>query len=254
MSDFGFTYDSIYSINKGLNVTNVERPILPPIKSKTKSVEDRDGVYYFGSQFDAETISVEVVWKGDTLELTQSIKREIAAWLIPNGLKKLIFDDEPDRYYSAVLDGDSGVKQIVRMGTATLNFLVPDPYAYALQDDVFSDPSGTITFTRKGSANSNPKIEITGTSADGDGFSIDLNGTVLNYSGALASGETLVLDSHFVTAYIIKPDGSQVSALNNIDSLDFPIALPEVNNSLVVTPNGAATIENVKITCRSRWY
>ncbi len=254
MAEFGFYYDSIYSIDKGLWVRNVKRPILPPVISKTKKVLDRHGVYYFGSQFDAIEIPVEVAWKGSTTANTQAIKRDLAAWLRPNGLKKLKFDDEPNMYYNAVLTGETEIDQIVRIGQGEITFLCPDPFAYADPDDVFSSSSGSITFTRKGTAESNPKIEIKGTSAAGQGYSVDLNGTVINYTGALASGETLVLDSEYVTAYIIKADGSQVSALNDIDSLDFPITLPGVNNSLVVTPRGNATISNVKITCRSRWY
>lgn len=253
MSEFGFTFNNIYSVDKGLHVTNVERPILPPIISRTKAVADRHGVYYFGSQFDALPIPVEVVWRGTDAPNVQSIKRSLAAWLRPNGLMKLVFDDEPEMYYMAVLTDQTELEQVVRIGRGEITFLCPDPFAYAITDDVFADPAGTITFTRQGTAESNPKIEITGTSS-GAGFTIDLNNTVINYTGSLASGETLVLDSDFVTAYIIQADGTQVSALNDIDSLDFPITLPEVNNSLVVTANGSSTLEEVKISCRSRWY
>lgn len=253
MPEFGMTYDDQYSIDKGFHVTDVGRPVLPPIKSSTKSVLDSHGVYYFGSQYDAVEIPVEMAWKGKTANKTQEIKRGIAAWLQPKGLKKLIFDDEPDRYYSAVVTGDSDVENLARIGQGEITFLAPDPFAYALTDDVFSDPDGSITFTRKGTAESNPLIEVEGTSGSTEGFTMDLNGTAITFTGSLAAGETLVFDSKLITAYILKTNGDQVSAVNKINSLDFPITLPDINNQLTVTANGSASLTNVKITCRSRW-
>jgi phage-related protein len=74
----------------------------------------------------------------------------------------------------------------------------------------------------------------------------------MTYTGALASGETLVLDSEALTAYILKTNGTQVSALNKLDNLDFPVFTKGANTVKVVA-GGGATLTSYKVTSNSRW-
>lgn len=254
MTEFGFTYRSDYSGDHGLFISDVSRPLMPTINSKNLQIPDRNGAFYQGYQYDPLEIPVDLWFKGTDLASLQAVRRDLAQWLNPDqGVADLIFDDEPDKKYQAVLKDKSKLDQVIRFSQGSITFLAPDPYAYAVNDDVFTySAPGSYNFSRKGTANSNPLMEIQGTSTSSDSIQINLNDNTITFTGDLQTGETFTLDSDLLTAKVKKTDGSIVSAVNDIDQLDFPIAIPGVNQ-LTVTTTGSATVKSIKISCRSRW-
>jgi predicted phage tail component-like protein len=252
----GFTFAGIHSEQHGLRVLDVKRPISPGIAAKTVKVPGKVGVYDMGNEVDALHISVEVLLTGQTLREIRDRVRAVAAWLRNDDQTGMLtFDDEPDKAYTARLTDQTELEEMALTGQGTLTFLAADPLAYAVEDDVFTSESGVLSFQRKGTAPSQPLIEITGESSGMDGgFEVGLNGSMMTYKGPLGFGERLVIDSRLKTAYLLKTDGTKQSALNAFDSLTFPLTLPGKENRLQVSPLGAATIAQVKITCRSCWY
>lgn len=227
---------------------------MPTVNSKTLQIPERNGVFYQGYQYDPLELPVDLWFKGTDLTSLQSARRDLAQWLNPDqGMGDLIFDDEPDKKYQAVLIDKSQLDQVIRFSKGSVTFLAPDPFAYAVNDDVFTySAAGSYNFSRKGTANSNPLIEIQGTAASSDSIQVNLNNNSITFTGDLQTGETFALDSDLLTAKIEKTDGSVVSAVNSIDQLDFPIAIPGVNQ-LTVTTTGSATVSSIKVSCRSRW-
>lgn len=252
---YGFSFDGRHSDEFGLRVFEVVRDILPPTRDYEVEIPGRHGVWDFGADFGKRMIEVDCGFIArDDAELQEKV-RAAAEWLNPlKGLRPLIIDDEPDRYWLARYAGQARLETILGFGRVTLPFVCPDPHAYALVDDVFTATGpGSYQFNRKGTATSYPKIEIEGMSGGGsDKITITLNGKTLNYSGTLATGETLVFDSDTITAYKTTTNG-QVSVINDIDSIDFPVAVPGANN-LTVSTSGGATVNKITVTCRSRWY
>lgn len=144
----GFTYNGVHSSNYGLNVLSVQRGILPPITARLLDVPGRPGSYYQGRQVGARTITVDVqVTALDYADLRAKV-RAIAAWLMPGpDPKPLVFDEEPDKTWYAVLSGDTDLDEVVAVGNGKLTFIAPDPVAVGPEHTVALpatvNPAGT---------------------------------------------------------------------------------------------------------------
>lgn len=238
-----------------LEVNDIKRPILPDQELTTLSIPGRQGTFLFYKQKGALIIPVDVTIKGKTrADLRQKI-RDVADILDTDEelTAQTIFHDEPDKYVMAAVDGATELNEIYKTGQGTLNFYCPDPYYYALSDDVFvySEP-GIYTFTRKGTAPSYPLIEIQGTNSGGAITISSNNVNTMKFDGDLATGEKLVLNSDLITGYVEKTTGERVSIMDKLDNLDFPV-LKKGENNLSVTVENGATVTSVNIKCNSRW-
>lgn len=251
----GFTFAGVHSSEYGIKVLNILRSLSPGISSKTVKIPGRAGVYDMGVEVDELPIPIEVLFREVSHRAMREKIRSVAAWLRnQDQLGELIFDDEPDKFYQVRLIDKTELEEIARSGRGTITFHASDPLAYAVEDDVFTSLTNEITFQRKGTAPSRPVIQITGVSNGvQSGFQLQLNDQVLNYTGALNTGETLVIDSYYQTAYIKRIDGSKQSALNGLDRLEFPDTLPAMDNVCRVTPFGTASFQSLTIQCQSCW-
>lgn len=252
----GFTFAGKHSSQYRLKITNIQRSISPSISAKTVKVPGKAGVYSMGFEVDELQIPIEVLLVGRSLIEIREEVRSIAAWLRNNDqLGMLIFDDEPDKSYLVRMVEQTELEEMALTGRGTITFLAPDPMAYAVQDDFYTSSVERFSFQRKGTAPSHPLVEIVGVSNSGqNGFEIKLNDHSMKYIGTLGAGESLVIDSYDKTAYVKKVDGTKQNALNGMDRLEFPATIPQVENVLVVTPLGTATLTKWNLQCRSCWY
>jgi len=86
----------------------------------------------------------------------------MAEWLIHDEPKELIFKDEPDRVYYALVDGELELDEIFSTGQGEITFICPDPYKYG--DEVIVEfPSDTVIVENTGTAPSEPVFELTAT-------------------------------------------------------------------------------------------
>lgn len=252
----GFRWDGRHCGEFGMYLLKSPFPLQPGTRDRYLAVPGRHGDWDLGFDLEGLVIELEVAVLAASEAELRSRVRDIAAWLDPaKGERPLILDAEPDKYYKARYAGSVAVEPVaVGLGRATLPFRASDPFAYAVQDDVFTySGPGSYQFTRKGTAPSHPRFEIQGTSPAGGSYTITLNGKTVRCSGPLAAGETLVIDADTVTAFILKPGGLQESAIDKLDTLDIPLAQPGTN-SLSLAVQGSAIISKVTVTCRSRWY
>ncbi|WP_170958671.1 distal tail protein Dit [Bacillus wiedmannii] len=238
-------------LSSDIRVTDVKRPVLPPSLITSSTIVGRPGAFLFYKQHGSYTIPVDfmIIEKKQT-ELRNKV-RSLAEKLDTTEPAPLIFKDEPDKYINAIVSDESELSETLAIGSGTINFFCPDPYWYAVKDDVITKTGpGEYNFTRKGTAESYPLIEIKGSSSGG-GITVSDGNNKMTFRGSLSNGETLVLDTDLITAYIVKADGKTVSVLDKLDTLDFPVLRPGASY-LSVSVSGA-TVSNVKITCRSRW-
>ena len=140
-----------------------------------------------------------------------------------------ILDDVPDRYFMARLNAAVECERLLRSsGSFDLTFFCPDPFGYAIEDENFSvTAEGSHTITRHtGNMESNPIYRIEGeiTSGVGNYISITTNGQELKIVNAtLAAGETLVVDTDRMTAYVEDENGVTVrNGLPYLEELNFP--------------------------------
>ena len=255
----GFVYNGISSQGMKVKARLTNWQLSPSLRNSFVTVPGKHGVADFGADSAERYIIVKcgVFPQRDFAELV-SVMDGVAEWLDPSrGLGELILDDVPDRYFMARLSEAVDCERLIRSaGRFDLKFVCPDPFAYALTDETYTAAAaGSHTVTRlKGSAASEPVYSLKGVIPSGASTYISLitNGAELRVVGALASGETLVIDSGMVTAKVVNAQGATLrNGLPYLQELNFP-ALQKGANTVVISAAGAAFTE-LKIQAKSRW-
>ncbi|MBJ8189175.1 distal tail protein Dit [Bacillus cereus] len=160
MSSFTFN-------NQRKNFVQIEkgwkRPTWAPLKRNFLSVPGYPGARLLNTQTDIRVLSIPVgiiVPDGSDLE---TLKEEIADWLITDQPAELIFNVEPNRTYLAVVDEGFDPDEFVTLGKGILKFICPMPYKLGPTRTVEfkTDGLGLIANVQnKGTVESEPIIEI----------------------------------------------------------------------------------------------
>ncbi|MEB9626274.1 phage tail family protein, partial [Bacillus cereus] len=153
-----FTFNNIrkdfIQIEKGW-----KRPAWAPVKRNFLSVPGYTGARLLNTQTEMRVLSIPVgiiVPEGSDLE---TMKEEIAEWLITGQPAELIFDIEPNRTYLAVVEDSFDPDEFVTLGIGTIKFICPMPYKLGPTRtvDFQTGASGLIANVQnKGSVESNP--------------------------------------------------------------------------------------------------
>ncbi|MCD2332928.1 distal tail protein Dit [Bacillus cereus] len=160
MSSFSFNNirKDFVQIEKGW-----KRPAWAPVKRNFLSVPGYTGARLLNTQTEMRVLSIPVgiiVPEGSDLE---TMKEEIAEWLITGQPAELIFDVEPNRTYLAVVEDSFDPDEFVTLGIGTIKFICPMPYKLGPTRtvDFQTGESGLIAnIQNKGSVESNPIIEV----------------------------------------------------------------------------------------------
>lgn len=149
-----------------MKINSVQFSILPPLINNTLKVRGKYGAFLFGQETDLRAFTVAYTIKADEAGGVMKIAREMAEWLYKDKPVKLAFDDEPDKYYLVVPDGESNVTEIVNIGQGEIRFICIEPFAYSeIPKSVTIDNSlATITETEieyAGTADAHPEIKVT---------------------------------------------------------------------------------------------
>lgn len=141
------------------------RPAWSPIERDILKVPSKAGGYLLQTNIDVRTIEVPVIIKSPNVNGMQKMKEDLADWLITDQPCELIFDDEPDRTYMAVIDGESDIEELIFRGKGTLKFVCPMPYKLgAVQTKQFAnnaDGNFQADIANQGTVESMPIIDIT---------------------------------------------------------------------------------------------
>lgn len=131
----GFSFDGIRSEGLGLvRVSSSDRyteDLNPTTQDSTTQVPGGDGFYYFGSYHTQKTFSVPVAFD----RLTEKEFARLRRVFVTKGLHKLIFDEQPYKYYVVKCNNPQlkylcfteGGQRIYK-GEGTLNFVAYFPY------------------------------------------------------------------------------------------------------------------------------
>lgn len=157
-----FTYNGTHSDAMGVTVMGIRRDFLPPITPRTITVPGRPGSYWYGHDYGAREITIDVFVRGTSLADLRIKLRNIANWLKPDGgPKPLVFDDEPDKQYFAVLADRTELEQILWHGRGTLTFVCPDPYAYGeLEQAQFIITENDQSVTLENAGNTSTPVQL----------------------------------------------------------------------------------------------
>ena len=257
----GFIYNDTSSADMGLKARLTSWQVCGNLRNYTASIPGKSGIADFGADFDYREINVSCsILPKKTFTALVSVLDDIALWLDPaDGLKQLIFDDVPDRYFMARLSEKADCERLLirSAGSFNLKFLCPDPFAYAVEDEEFSiTTAGTHTVKRtKGNIESHPVYRIKGviTSGVSNCITITTNGSELKIANAaLAAAEALVVDTDMMTAWVEDADGSVLrNGLPYLSELNFPSL--EVGDNTITVEENNATFTSLEIQARSRW-
>lgn len=257
----GFTYNDIHSSDMGIRARLTSWQVSGALRNSTVSVPGKYGAADFGADFDCREITVFCsVPPKRTFAALVSALDEIALWLDPvGGLRQLVFDDVPDRYFMARLNEKVDCERLLvrSAGSFDLKFYCPDPFGYAVEDEEFIiENVGTHTVSRtKGNIESNPVYRIKGVISSGvsNYITIATNGTELKIVNAsLSTEETLAVDTEMMTAFVEDADGNVLrNGLPYLSELNFP-ALSVGENVITVAANNAE-FTSLEIQAKSRW-
>ena len=257
----GFSYNDISSSDMGIKARLTSWQVCGGLRNYTASIPGKSGVADFGADFDYREINVScsIAPKRNFASLV-SVLDDVSLWLDPtDGLKQLVFDDVPDRYFMARLYEKVDCERLLvrSAGSFDLKFFCPDPFAYAVEDEEFTISStGSHTVRRtKTLFRSHPVYRIRGviSSAASRYITITTNGVELKIVNAtLTAAETLVVDTDMMTAWVEDANENVLrNGLPYLSELNFP-TLAVGNNTVAVAANNA-TFTSLEIQAKSRW-
>lgn len=116
-----------------LRVVSIRRNIGTTRTNNTVKSGNRAGQIFTSMTRDMATIEVEFKMKNNLIEK----RRELAAILNVTEPAVLILGDEPSKYYKAIPDGDISPKDQNFLSSVTIQFVVPDGLAHALDAKQF---------------------------------------------------------------------------------------------------------------------
>lgn len=255
----GFNFNGTASKNMKIKARLTSWQASPALRNFYETVPGKAGVADFGCDSGERIITLTCyIYPQKDFAALVSVLDAMAQWLDPTkGLKQLVLDEVPDRYFMARLSEAVDCERLLRSaGTFTLKFICPDPHAYALEDETYvNSEEGEHEISRSiGTTLSEPVYSIQGVvSSDTDSYiSIITNGEELRITGALAEGETLIVDSNLVTAKVVDSVGDTLrNGLPLLYELNFPVLETGTNTVVVSTSN--ATFTELNIEANSRW-
>ncbi|MDL2318566.1 phage tail family protein [Eubacteriales bacterium OttesenSCG-928-A19] len=255
----GFLYNGITSQSMRIRARLTDWQASPSLRNAYVTVPGRPGIVDFGTTTAEKIITVRCnIFPQRDFTALVTVLDAMVEWLNPEyGLKQLVMDDVPDRYFEARLTEAVDCERILSSaGGFDLRFICPDPHGYALIDEVYTlSEAGSHTIRReKGNTASEPVYLLKGIIPAGAGtyVSIDTNELELRIVGPLAEGETLMIDSGLMTAKVVDAQGETLrNGLPCLQSLNFP-TLHKGANTLVITTAGA-TFSELTIHAESRW-
>lgn len=140
------------------------RPPWAPLRRNYLEVPGRPGAYLEGTDVLPRELSIPVLIESKDFKELKEMQEDLAAWLVTDEPKELIFDDEPDRTYFAVVKDTFDVNEIVRVGVGVIEFICLDPYKYGPREfmsPIATDLTQPLILTNSGTVDTPPTFDIT---------------------------------------------------------------------------------------------
>ena len=223
------------SIN-GLIVSTLPPITLPPKRTYIEEIDGRDGDIISVLGYYAYDKSFEIGLKPDC-----NVDDVISFF---NTSGKIIFGNEPDKYYNFECIDTIEFEKLLRLKKATVTLHV-QPFKYAEEEGElvyhYEGTSANIKVRNAGNIYSRPKITIRGA---GD-VALSINGDSVLSIALPIDGKTIIIDSENMESY--GTDGAFLNRLvaGNYDNITLKIG----TNIIAIFGN----LNEVKISGVSRW-
>ncbi|WP_130806522.1 distal tail protein Dit [Senegalia massiliensis] len=176
-----------------LIVNDIRRSILPPQNTILRKVPKSIGQTFIRKELGVGVIEVDITLiANNRVNLRKNI-RQLASMLYTETLEKLIFDDEVDKYYMAILSEDTELEEICSIGEGTLTFICPDPISYG------DTKSHTIT--------DSVKLFLSGTYKTKPKFIFNINSNIDHIKLThIDKGKFVYIEHNFIPGDIVEVD------------------------------------------------
>ncbi|MBL3644037.1 phage tail family protein [Bacillus sp. RHFB] len=187
---------------KAFTFNGISKPYLIPLKGSNrqpwapiewtfKEAIKRPGALLINKNTKVRTLSIPVFLKAESIEDLQKLKEDLAEWLIHDEPKPLIFDDEPDRIYYAVVDGSFEPDEILRWGQGVIPFVCPDPYKYGDEETI---KLGGFPIRNEGTVEASPIFSAKFSAAASEFIITHENGKSVRIISNFSVNDLLVVD------------------------------------------------------------
>ncbi|MGY3717072.1 distal tail protein Dit, partial [Sutcliffiella cohnii] len=130
-----------------------------PIKRNIIYVPGMPGGHLSSTETEVGIEQVPVEIRNNGFESLERLKEDLADWLITEEPAELIFDDEPDRVYFAVVEGSLDFQELIEKGKGVITFLYPRPYKYGKEKEAIF-PTDAVALTNDGTVEAEPIFEL----------------------------------------------------------------------------------------------
>ena len=229
------TQDSILEPLKLHVMRDSKVELLPQTRDMTEEIPGRHGEFDFGTEYKARNIILQVATPdGLSQKEKEDLKRKIAKYLNPvAGAKKLVYLDDMDKRYTVKLSGKIDPTNYVDWFQFEIPLKMSDPLIESLEEHLLI---GGGTITNAGNFETGLIIEIAGPVTNP---SVTVGTETLSYTGTVADGETLIIDTDKQTVKI--GNTNVVGDYNGV----FPY-LPPGDTSITAS-------SNVTVKWRDKW-
>lgn len=256
----GFIFDGISSNDMKLKARLTSWQVISDIQNNTQKISGKVGVADYGCSGKERIIKVSCnIYPQKNFNSLVHVLDDISEWLNPEkGVKRLIFDDVPDRYFEARIYSQVDCERVLRAaGAFELTFICPDPFSYSTYEETYEITSvGASTIFRCfGNTESYPKYHLSGVIPEEENTYIDVstNSSILRIHGPLSEGETLVVDTALMIAKVVNNEGETLrNGLPLLESIQFPV-LSKWENEVSIRCSEGVTFNKLYIEAKSRW-
>ena len=238
------TYNGKVSTAADLGIKSVQkitRQAYPGAQMRGLSIPGLAGIRYLGKDRNSSTQAFRLWMTGDTYPQKREYIRKIVAWLDIDDEASLVFSDEPDKRYMAVLISEINPEEMALDGFLDVAFLVPSSYAEAVTPKTVS----VYPATNAGTAPAPCKITATVTAVGGVA-SLRIN----LLSAGQATGEFVLLSRALSQNNVVVIDTQKrIVTVNGVDArVDVGVTskyfkLPPGQFSFTTAPSSGISIQ-----------
>lgn len=149
-------------------ITKVNRNITPSFTNETVSIGSAKGEIFQYNVYKSKQIEISYQTYNRRAEYLVNFRRGLSALIYTDEPKKLIFSDEPNIYYNAILDGEQTLEEEEYKSSGILRFLIPDGVAHSVAEKTAENyGSNQITLENNGTESVPINIKTTMKSDNG---------------------------------------------------------------------------------------
>lgn len=149
-------------------ITKVNHNITPSFTNETVSIGSAKGEIFQYNVYKSKQIEISYQIYNRRAEYLVNFRRGLSALIYTDEPKKLIFSDEPNIYYNAILDGEQTLEEEEYKSSGILRFLIPDGVAHSVAEKTAENyGSNQITLENNGTESVPINIKTTMKSDNG---------------------------------------------------------------------------------------